>query len=193
MSLLHLLRKPDFITGLVVAAVGTVYVVNTFFIQTTAAVVDPSTLPRIVGVGLMVLGMLLALSAARPKHRVTGHAKTTPTSATAETGVETTAPVESGTVDAAATAVEVGQTEATTTRPSVRLVVLFFAMFFGYLYILIPVGFLVSTFTLLLTITTIYDSSKWLRNSIFAAAFAISVYFTFTYGLGVFLPPGILG
>ena len=78
-------------------------------------------------------------------------------------------------------------------EPKVRKVVFQFALFFVYLAILIPVGFLLSTAAFLMGLTSIYAPEKWIRNLIFSVVFAGVVYAAFVYGLAVYLPVGILG
>lgn len=68
-----------------------------------------------------------------------------------------------------------------------------FALFFVYLAILIPVGFLLSTAAFLMTMTSIYAPHRWVRNLIFSVLFSLVVYIAFVYGLAVYLPVGILG
>ena len=78
-------------------------------------------------------------------------------------------------------------------EPKVRKVVFQFALFFVYLAILIPVGFLLSTAAFLMGLTSIYVPEKWIRNLIFSVLFSVVVYAAFVYGLAVYLPVGILG
>ena len=82
--------------------------------------------------------------------------------------------------------------EAPQAAPS-KKVVLQFALFFVYLAILIPVGFLLSTAAFLMAMTSIYARHRWVRNLIFSVLFAIVIYVAFVYGLAVYLPVGILG
>lgn len=202
MKSFHFARSSDFTAGWVVAAFGLVYFVNTFFVETTRDVVDPATFPRIVAIGLIVLGVLLSLSAMRRERQ---------RSETEESGGGTDAANATGTskteahhptltqsaaeAEAALKTSEVPVDEAGAQSPQARhkRVLLFFGVFFAYLLILIPVGFLVASAAFLFIVTTLHTREKWLRNIIFAIVFSAVVYFAFKYGLGVFLAPGILG
>lgn len=194
MKSLHFARRSDFTVGWVVAAAGLVYFINTYFVATTNAVVDPSTFPRIVGIGLIFLGGLLSLSAMRSGRQSTEAEASV--SGTAETaGHRPTLTESAAEADAALDTAEASIDEANAQSPrALRLrVLLFFVVFFAYLLILIPVGFLVATAAFLFAVTTLYARGNSLRNIIFAIAFSAIVYFAFKYGLGVFLAPGILG
>ncbi|WGW12190.1 tripartite tricarboxylate transporter TctB family protein [Saxibacter everestensis] len=199
MKSLHVSRRSDFTVGWVVAAVGLAYFINTFFVETTDDVVDPATFPRIVGVGLIVLGVLLSLSALRPVRQPAAAEATAGSATTAETTgnsvTESHRPTvaESAAEAEAALEASVAGDDAQSSSARRLRVLLYFAVFFAYLLILIPVGFLVATAVFLFAVTTLYARDKWLRNIIFAVAFSAVVYFGFKYGLGVFLPPGILG
>ncbi len=196
MGSLHFARRSDFTVGWVVAAVGLVYFINTFFVKTTNDVVDPATFPRIVGVGLIVLGVLLSLSAMRPGRQPaeaeasgggTGNSETEahpPTLAESTTEAEAALETSEASVDEA---------DAQSPRALRLRVLLYFVVFFVYLLILIPVGFLVATAAFLFAVTTLYARDKWLRNIIFTIVFSAVVYFAFKYGLSVYLAPGILG
>ena len=78
-------------------------------------------------------------------------------------------------------------------RPNVQRLLVTFGLFTGYILVFIPLGYVVSTFLFLTALTTYREPGKWLRNSVFAAGFAILVFLLFTRGLQVQLPPGILG
>jgi putative tricarboxylic transport membrane protein len=77
-------------------------------------------------------------------------------------------------------------------RTHQRLIVTF-GLLTGYVLVFIPLGYVVSTFAFLVALTTYTEPRKVLRNSLFAAAFAVVVYLVFTRGLQVQLPPGLLG
>lgn len=67
------------------------------------------------------------------------------------------------------------------------------AMLLAYIVVFIPVGYLLATFAFLAAVSTYIDRKKWIRNLVFAAVFAVVVYFAFTRGLQVELPPGLVG
>ena len=169
-------HRTDLVTGGAVAVIGAVYYIATFSIQETANIVTPRTFPAIVGIGLVVLGLFLAGQA------VVRHRKDTLASA-GESSLET-----AGTDEAVGGVVLDAPPE-----PQVRKVVFQFALFFVYLAILIPVGFLLSTAAFLMGLTSIYAPEKWIRNLIFSVVFAVLVYAAFVFGLAVYLPVGILG
>ncbi|WP_166828553.1 tripartite tricarboxylate transporter TctB family protein [Brevibacterium limosum] len=175
-------HRTDLITGVAIAVIGAVYYIATFSIQETANIVTPRTFPAIVGIALIVLGLFLAGQA------VFRHRKAT----LAEAGSGSSGSIES--TDAAPGEEGAGGVvlEAPP-EPQVRKVVLQFALFFVYLAILIPVGFLLSTAAFLMGLTSIYAREKWIRNLIFSVVFAVVVYAAFVYGLAVYLPVGILG
>ena len=87
------------------------------------------------------------------------------------------------------------QTAGDDEEPKVKksLFILNVGIFFCYLVLFIPVGFLISTSLFLFALTTVYSRKSWIRNAIYSVSFTAVVYFSFKYGLGVFLPPGILG
>lgn len=77
--------------------------------------------------------------------------------------------------------------------PAGRRVVVQFALFFAYLAIVIPVGFVLSTAAFLMAVTSLYAPKKWIRNLVFSVLFSVAVYVAFVFGLAVYLPVGILG
>lgn len=194
--------RTDLITGGAIAVIGAVYYIATFSIQETANIVTPRTFPAIVGIGLIVLGLFLAGQAAVRHRKDTlaeagtgsgGTARTTPardgdgTAASAGESSLETADRSSGQEGVGGIVLEAPP------EPQVRKVVFQFALFFVYLAILIPVGFLLSTAAFLMGLTSIYAPEKWIRNLIFSVLFAVVVYTAFVYGLAVYLPVGILG
>ena len=197
-------HRTDLITGGAIAVIGAVYYVATFSIQETANIVTPRTFPAIVGIALIVLGLFLAGQAV-VRHRKDTLAEAAPgSSGSAAAGA---GPGDGPAASAGKSSPEsVGADEATGTdeatggvvleappEPQVRKVVFQFALFFVYLVILIPIGFLLSTAAFLMGLTSIYAPEKWIRNLIFSVVFAVVVYAAFVYGLAVYLPVGILG
>lgn len=165
--------RGDVITGAVITIVGLVYYIATFSIQETSDIVTPRTFPAIVGVALIVLGLFLAGQALYKGRKAAeaGDASDDSTSDGSSSGVVLDAPED----------------------PPSKKVVIQFALFFVYLAILIPVGFLLSTAAFLMALTSIYAPAKWIRNLIFSVLFAVIIYVAFVYGLAVYLPVGILG
>ena len=178
--------RGDVITGLAVTLIGVVYYIATFWIQETNNIVTPRTFPAIVGIALIVLGVFLVGQALYRGRKL---AEAAPSAADSATGRAVGSGGEDGSASGGASAVGL---EAPEDPPS-KKVVLQFVLFFVYLAILIPIGFLLSTTAFLMTMTSIYAPHRWIRNLIFSVLFALVVYVAFVYGLAVYLPVGILG
>ena len=201
-------HRTDLITGGAIAVIGAVYYIATFSIQETANIVTPRTFPAIVGIGLIVLGLFLA-GQAIVRHRRDTLAEAGPGSAESAESAGSARASAAGDGDGAPASA--GESSVETAgrssgedggggvvleappEPQLRKVVFQFALFFVYLAILIPVGFLLSTAAFLMGLTSIYAPEKWIRNLIFSIVFAGVVYAAFVYGLAVYLPVGILG
>lgn len=195
-------HRTDLITGGAIAVIGAVYYIATFSIQETANIVTPRTFPAIVGIGLIVLGLFVAGQAV-VRHRKDTLAEAGPGS------VGSASVTAAGDGDGAAASAGEPSLESSggssgeegvggivleaPPEPQLRKVVFQFALFFVYLAILIPVGFLLSTVAFLMGLTSIYAPQKWIRNLIFSVLFSVVVYAAFVYGLAVYLPVGILG
>jgi putative tricarboxylic transport membrane protein len=191
-------QRTDLITGGAIAVLGAIYYIATFSIQETANIVTPRTFPAIVGIALIVLGLFLAGQAVY-RARKAALAEAGPAVAVgAGTSDGTEAGPGSGAVASAGESAAPDETAGGPSleappEPAARKVVFQFALFFVYLAILIPVGFLLSTAAFLMGMTSIYSPQKWIRNLIFSIGFALVVYLAFVYGLAVYLPVGILG
>ena len=194
-------QRTDLITGGAIAVIGAVYYIATFSIQETANIVTPRTFPAIVGIALIVLGLFLAgqavyrarkaaLAEAGPGNHINGTGAGTSDGTEAGPG---RGAVASAGESAASDETAGGPSPEAPPEPAARKVVFQFALFFVYLAILIPVGFLLSTVAFLMGVTSIYSPQKWIRNLIFSIGFALVVYVAFVYGLAVYLPVGILG
>ena len=201
-------HRTDLITGGAIAVIGAVYYIATFSIQETANIVTPRTFPAIVGIGLIVLGLFLT-GQAIVRHRRDTLAEAGPGSAESAESAGSARTSAAGDGDGAAASA--GESSVETAgrssgedgvggivleappEPKARKVVFQFALFFVYLAILIPVGFLLSTAAFLMGLTSIYVPEKWIRNLIFSVLFSVVVYAAFVYGLAVYLPVGILG
>ncbi|TSI12199.1 tripartite tricarboxylate transporter TctB family protein [Brevibacterium aurantiacum] len=182
--------RGDVITGIAVTLVGAVYYIATFWIQETKNIVTPATFPAIVGIALIVLGLFLvgqALYRSRKLAEVVPSGTTSAGRASASGGAG--ADASEGVVGVESAGVVLDAPE----EPKSKQVVLQFALFFIYLGILIPVGFLLSTAAFLMTMTSIYAPHRWVRNLIFSVLFSVIIYVAFVYGLAVYLPVGILG
>ena len=192
--------RGDVITGIAVTLVGAVYYTATFWIQGTKNIVTPATFPAIVGIALIVLGLFLlgqALYRSRKLAEVVPAGAASAGSASVSGGAASAGIANGGaSTDASEGVVDVepeGIVLDAPEEPKSKQVVLQFALFFIYLGILIPVGFLLSTAAFLMTMTSIYAPHRWVRNLIFSVLFSVVIYVAFVYGLGVYLPVGILG
>ncbi len=198
-------NRRDLIAGAGVAIIGAVYLADTFRIQPTNDPVGPDTLPTIVAVALMVLGVFIAATAfrAKPKNDVgasmlaaVGTRAEDPSVAGEAVGAATDADaVEAGTA-------AVGEPSGTSdteidevVEPPVQVSRLFvyLGLFAAYAVLLIPLGFIVATTAFLLALTSIYNRSAWVRNILYSVLFSVIIYFSFKEGLGVFLPAGLIG
>lgn len=192
--------RGDVITGIAVTLVGAVYYIATFWIQETKNIVTPRTFPAIVGIALIVLGLFLlgqALYRSRKLAEVVPAGAASAGSASVSGGAASAGIANGGaSTDASEGVVDVepeGIVIDAPDEPKSKQVVLQFALFFIYLGILIPVGFLLSTAAFLMTMTSIYAPHRWIRNLIFSVLFSVIIYVAFVYGLAVYLPVGILG
>lgn len=171
--------RRDLVTGIVITVIGVVYLSATFSIRETADIVTPRTFPQIVGAGLIVLGLFLAGQSVWSAR--TGQGRTHPAEAEAGSlGDGTTEPTGGVVIEAPP-------------EPAGRRVLVQFALFFAYLAIVIPVGFVLSTAAFLMAVTSLYAPEKWIRNLVFSVLFSAAVYVAFVFGLAVYLPVGILG
>lgn len=188
--------RRDLVTGVVVAVIGVIYYIATFSIQETTDIVTPRTFPAIVGAGLIILGLFLAGQALWQGRTAAADAAAAD-AATADTGPGDTTAADATPADAAPgdTAPETasGVVLPAPEDPPARRVVLQFALFFVYLAIVIPVGFLLSTAAFLMAVTSLYAPEKWIRNLLYSVLFSVIIYVAFVYGLQVYLPVGILG
>ena len=171
--------RRDLVTGIVITVIGVVYLSATFSIRETADIVTPRTFPQIVGAGLIVLGLFLAGQSVWSARTRQGR----PHPAEAEAASQG----ESGTEPAGGVLIDAPP------EPTGRRVVVQFALFFVYLAIVIPVGFVLSTAAFLMAVTSLYAPKKWIRNLVFSVLFSVAVYVAFVFGLAVYLPVGILG
>lgn len=76
--------------------------------------------------------------------------------------------------------------------PFLRLLIVL-GIFTAYLMVFIPLGFLISTFLFMATLTSYVAPTKWLRNVLVAAGVTGVVYYAFTELLTVQLPAGLVG
>lgn len=159
------------------------------------------SLPRDVGVGIVsaVLAVAYLVEAMRITPDPSQHNVMGPRIAPLTIGIATllcaAALVVKGLRERHEAAVpEAGGTEAGDAQErSWTRVLIIFAIFTGYIFVFIPLGYVVATFVFLIALTTYLEPGRWIRNVVYAAAFAGVVYLVFTLGLGVQLPSGLFG
>ena len=74
-----------------------------------------------------------------------------------------------------------------------RRLLIVLGLFVGYLAVLIPLGFIISTTLFMAAMTTFVAPEKYLRNALVAVGTSLVVYYCFSSLLGVELPMGLLG
>jgi putative tricarboxylic transport membrane protein len=177
-----LIRTRDARAGLFATALGLVYLASAFTIEpdpSTTSVVGPQVAPIVIGVGTVLCSLALVVQGLR-RPQTAQERERSDQQSEAETETETEA------ADAAPV--------SGLRRLGRRQVVVSFAIFTAYIVAFIPLGYLLSTFLFLVTMTTYVERTKLVRNCIFAAVFSPAVYVLFNYGLEVQLPPpGLLG
>lgn len=194
-------RRRDLITGSAVVLVGVIYYIATFSIELTNNVITPRTFPAIVGLALIVLGAVLIVQSlyrgknSAPAEEVSATAGTDVRSGAGDFASAGGAEDSTGVVADSAGAGEgpAGIVLEAEEEPKAKKVVLQFVLFFAYLALVIPVGFLLGTAGFLMALTSIYAPDRWIRNLIYSVLFSVIVYVAFVYGLAVYLPVGILG
>lgn len=187
-------RRRDLITGSAVTFVGVIYYIATFSIELTNNVVTPRTFPAIVGIALIVLGAILIVQSLYRGKSFAPAEEVPATAADARSG-EVGAASAGDVDDSAGGAADdsAGVVLETPEEPKAKNVVFQFVLFFAYLAIVIPVGFVLATAGFLMALTSIYAPDRWIRNLIYSVLFSVVVYVAFVYGLAVYLPVGILG
>lgn len=63
----------------------------------------------------------------------------------------------------------------------------------GYIFLFFPLGYLLSTFLFILSITMVLDWKHWIRNVIYSVVFPVTIYLLFDRVLSVYLPLGPMG
>ncbi|HET7357139.1 MAG TPA: tripartite tricarboxylate transporter TctB family protein [Nocardioidaceae bacterium] len=172
----------DVALGGVTGLLGLIFVVGALTITPDPSafkVLGPRVAPLTIGVAAVLVSIALVVRGLRPGSRPEA---------------EAVPPDESGTTASASDEAGDGAEEpaASSWQTHSRLIVTF-GLLTVYILVFIPLGYVVSTFAFLLALATYTEPRKVLRNSLFAAAFAVVVYLVFTRGLQVQLPPGLLG
>ena len=186
------------IGNLVFVAVSVLYLVFAFQIRIVnifgGTVVDSSTIPKILGVLLLVLSILSLLqSIMEMKKEMTETKEPVPESVTEEAEKL----IESGELDInkALEEAQALEEEGSKDFTSILLTVGCLAVFAGLIN---PLGFLIASFIYMflqvLVLTKKEERKKKLiRIIVFSLIFSAAAYFIFTKGLGLMLPTGILG
>lgn len=168
-------RRREARVGLAVAAGGLVLLIAALLIADPVRQspgLGPKVLPVVISGGLVLCGILLAVAALRGKDVSAGLGDDLLGEHDAEE-IEEILEMDEPPV------------------PWRNLAVVVLSMI-AYAFIYIPLGFILSTATFLMAVTTWIHPARWLRNLIFAIAVPVGVYFLFTEVLSVNLPSGIL-
>jgi putative tricarboxylic transport membrane protein len=172
----------DVALGGVTGLLGLIFVVGALTITPDPSafkVLGPRVAPLTIGVAAVLVSIALVVRGLRPGSRPEA---------------EAAPPDEIGTNAATSDeADDVDEASAGSAWRTHRRLIVTFGLLTVYILVFIPLGYVVSTFAFLLVLTTYTEPRKVLRNSLFAAAFAVVVYLVFTRGLQVQLPPGLLG
>lgn len=158
--------------------------------QSSIDVIGPKALPLTLSVGMAAASLALLVNGLRGRARAAQPAGTRASSAGGASAG--TADDDGGPQDAEAGDDE-GDDEEAPKPGRARRFLLLAAMLLAYILVFVPVGYLLSTLVFLFAVSTYIDSRKWIRNLVFSVFFSVVVYFAFTRGLQVGLPPGILG
>lgn len=195
-------NRRDLIAGAGVVIVGAVYLADTFRIQPTNDPVGPDTLPTIVAVALMMLGVFIAATAFRAKSKddvgaamlaAVGTRSEESSASRERAGAAAEAEAEEAGAEASAGASGAETDELEEPPVQVSRLFVYLGLFTAYAVLLIPLGFIVATTAFLLALTTIYNRGAWVRNILYSVLFTVTIYFAFKEGLGVFLPAGLIG
>lgn len=66
------------------------------------------------------------------------------------------------------------------------------AVLVAYAYAIDPIGYVISTAVLFFTCATLLGSRSYIRDAVIAVGLSVAVYFLFSRGLNIYLPPGLL-
>jgi putative tricarboxylic transport membrane protein len=85
-----------------------------------------------------------------------------------------------------------GEAEAKTAFKQKKIKIMVLLGLLVYAAILIPVGFIISTFVCINYQAQLFERGKWVRNLAVSIPFSFLVYYVFVYLLEITLPAGIL-
>lgn len=159
----------NIISGMVVLVFSITYTILAFLLPSPASgsvVIGPSVFPGAIGILLIVLAIILIISGLI-------EARQTKANLDKEEGMQ-------------------GAQEEGEPQDNKKVLILSL-VFFGYMILFVPLGYLISTVLFILSITMYLDRKHWIRNVIYSFAFPIIVYIVFDRLLAVYLPLGPLG
>ena len=185
--------------SIVFCAVSVLYLIFAFQIRIVnifgGTVVDSSTIPKILGLLLLLLSVLSLV-------QTIAEMKKKPASGTEVQGAENVTAeaerlIENGELDINKAVEEAQALEEETSKDyiSILLTVICLAVFVALIN---PLGFLIASFIYMFLQVLVLTKKeerrkKMIRIILFAAIFSAAAYFIFTKGLGLMLPTGILG
>lgn len=71
-------------------------------------------------------------------------------------------------------------------------VIVLIGVLVAYAYAIDPIGYLISTAVLFGVCAALLGSRSHIRDAVIAVALTVAIYFLFSYGLNIYLPPGLL-
>ena len=162
------LLNKNIISGIVVLAFALTYTIIAFRLPPPASgsvVIGPSVFPGTIGILLIVLAIVL---------------------------------ISSGLIEVRQNRTNVGKEEEVVKEEEgepqdKKKVILLFLIFFGYMVLFVPLGYLISTVLFIFSLTMYLERKHWIRNIVYSLVFPIVVYFLFDRVLSVYLPLGPLG
>jgi len=164
-------KPEDAICAVVVLGIATLILVGALGIPNSSysnAVLSPRDFPWLIGVLLAIAGAVMLLR-----------------------NVSALLPNRTRSTKADGATEDVSGPGNTAQNP--RTLGILLALLLGYILVFVWLGYVLSTFLFLLGATMVLAPRKPVRNVIFAAGLSTIVYFVFTVGLNVLLPPGPLG
>ncbi len=186
-------ERRDALSGAVVAAAGAMLLLSALSMDvppSTTQDLGPRAFPLVISALMTGLGLLLVGSSLRPS---TVESRTRPEPALPDgeehhvsEDLHFVADEMHHVVD------EVHDLMEEPAAPILRLLVVL-GIFIVYLMVFISLGFLISTFLFMATLTTYVAPTKWLRNVLVAAGVTAVAYYAFTELLTVQLPAGLVG
>lgn len=180
--------RGDGIAGLVIAAVGVFFGIAALNIESSPfanTVLEPSDLPLVVAAGLVLAGLgLTGQTVVRARRAEVDSAAPPDESPPIGSEPDEASSEESSLDDAYSTP---------SSETNWRDLIAYAVLLIGYVFVLVPLGYVASTFAFILIGTLYYDRHHPVRNVTYAVVFSLGVFSLFNYALDVILPPGIMG